>query len=83
MKVYKDGHEVYIEKDQLEIFLGHGWSKTKPVANTEKVPETAPELEEEDDTSEQDGEGIDAGEEEEETTTSAPRTGRKTIRKKK
>lgn len=30
MILYKDEHEAYVDKDQVELFLKDGWSKEKP-----------------------------------------------------
>lgn len=69
MKLYKDGHEVYAEKEQVSLLVEDGWSKTKP----EVVEE---ELEDQD-------EGSEETDESGESEDSATGSGKKTIRKPK
>jgi len=37
MKVYKDGKTMNADKDQMEIVLDAGWSKTKPEVEPKKI----------------------------------------------
>jgi len=83
MKLYKDGHEAYADKEQVALFLESGWSKDKPSAKkADKVPEVAPEIEEEEIDSENEGEEEEAGEDET-PKPQKPTPGKKVIRKKK
>lgn len=43
MKLYKDGHEAYVEKDQVELFITDGWSKTEPKVVDEELSEDSDE----------------------------------------
>lgn len=40
MKLYKDEHEAYVEKDQIDLFIADGWSKTKSELDPEVESET-------------------------------------------
>ena len=82
MKLYKDGHEVYAEKDQVELLIEDGWSKVKP---SKKVVQPEPE-ETTDDEIMDDEEVIEGDESEEETEdggeSSEPQAAPKKIGKK-
>jgi len=40
MWLYKDGQEVYCDKEQVPQFLEEGWSKTKELPEVKEVPES-------------------------------------------
>lgn len=39
MWLYKDGQEVYCDKEQVPQFMAEGWSKTKELPEVMEVPE--------------------------------------------
>ena len=81
MKLYKNGHEIYAEKDQVELLIEDGWSKVKPSKKAAK-----PEPEETEDEIMDDEEVIEDDESEEETEdggeSSEPQAAPKKIGKK-
>lgn len=40
MWLYKDGQEVYCDKEQVAQFLSEGWSKNKVFPEVKEVPES-------------------------------------------